>query len=443
MSQNQAKSGSKPWILFAALILGVTLGALAHPFRESEWLQLLNGTVLHSIGQIFLRLIFMVVVPLIFSALVLGTLELARGSGVGKIAGKTLFYTLLASSASVLVGVGLVQLFKPGVGFPMDPAALADKAAEVGKLQSNASQAKGAVAAMLDLIPKNPLDAAVNALNGEMIALMVFALIFGIAFASVLRDRGTTEPSTLERVLEDIMAASMKVVGVAMKLAPLAVFAMIFQNISKLGLGMLWNLGAYSGLVILGLLIQQFGVYTLLLKLFTRRSPLAFYSSCREAYLYAFSTASSNATLPTALATAEGRLQIPPRIARFVLTVGASANQNGTALFEGITVLFLAQVYGVQLDFLQQCQVVAMSILAGIGTAGVPGGSLPLIVILLQNLGIPAEGMGLILGVDRFLDMARTTLNVSGDLVIAALVSGEESESLKNDANTSAGAAAS
>jgi DAACS family dicarboxylate/amino acid:cation (Na+ or H+) symporter len=365
----------------------------------------------------------MVVVPLIFSALVLGTVELARGAGVGRIAAKTLFFTLLASSASVFVGVGLVQLFRPGDGFPVDPVALGERASEVSKIQGNAAQAKGFVQSLVELIPKNPLDAAVNALNGEMIALMVFALIFGIAFASVLRERASEESSILEKLLEDVLAASMRVVGVAMKLAPLAVFAMIFQNVSKLGLSVLWSLGAYAGLVILGLLIQQFLVYGFLLKAFTKHSPLAFFSACKEAYIYAFSTASSNATLPTALATAEGRLGLPPRISRFVLTVGASANQNGTALFEGITVLFLAQVYGVQLDFLQQCQIVAMSILAGIGTAGVPGGSLPLIVILLQNLGIPAEGMGLILGVDRFLDMCRTTLNVSGDLVIAALVS--------------------
>ena len=420
---------SNPWVLFAALVLGVLLGAIAHPYHETPFIQALNGTVLYSIGQVFLRLIFMVVVPLIFSALVLGTLELARGTGVGRIALKTLFFTLVASAASVLVGVTLVQVFKPGAGFPIDAATLAERASDITSIQGNAAKAKGAVQGLLDLIPKNPLDAAVNALNGEMIALMVFALIFGIAFASVIRERDSSKPTILEQLLEDLLATSMKVVGVAMKLAPLAVFSMIFQNISKLGLGMLWNLGAYAGLVILGLLIQQFVVYGLLLKTFTTRSPLAFFYACREAYLYAFSTASSNATLPTALATAEGRLGLPPRIARFVLTVGASANQNGTALFEGITVLFLAQVYGVQLDLMQQCQVVAMSILAGIGTAGVPGGSLPLIAILLQNLGIPAEGLGLILGVDRFLDMARTTLNVSGDLVIAALVAhGSESE---------------
>jgi DAACS family dicarboxylate/amino acid:cation (Na+ or H+) symporter len=173
--------------------------------------------------------------------------------------------------------------------------------------------------------------------------------------------------------------------------------------------------------VVLALLIQQFGVYSLLLKM-KGISPWRFFGACKEVYLYAFATASSNATLPRTLECAEHKLRLTPETSRFVLTVGATANQNGTALFEGITVLFLAQVYNIDLSLGQQIQVVLMSILAGIGTAGVPGGSLPLIMILLQQVGIPAEGIGIILGVDRFLDMCRTTLNVGGDLVISALV---------------------
>jgi DAACS family dicarboxylate/amino acid:cation (Na+ or H+) symporter len=176
--------------------------------------------------------------------------------------------------------------------------------------------------------------------------------------------------------------------------------------------------------VVAGLLLQQLGVYSAMLALVARRSPLDFFRKCRGVYLYAFSTASSNATLPLSLEVAETRLQLPPDVSRFVLTVGATANQNGTALFEGITVLFLAQVYGLDLTAGQQVRVMLMSILAGIGTAGVPGGSLPMVLIVAQSVGVPAEGMGLILGVDRFLDMCRTTVNVSGDLVIAALVAG-------------------
>ena len=174
--------------------------------------------------------------------------------------------------------------------------------------------------------------------------------------------------------------------------------------------------------VVAGLALQQILVYAPLLRLVGRRSPLAFFRDCQEVYLYAFSTASSNATLPLSLETAETKLRLSPRVSRFVLTVGATANQNGTALFEGVTLLFLAQVYGLDLTLGQQVRVMVMSVVAGIGTAGVPGGSLPMVLVVAQSVGIPAEGMGLILGVDRFLDMCRTAVNVSGDLVIAALV---------------------
>ena len=174
--------------------------------------------------------------------------------------------------------------------------------------------------------------------------------------------------------------------------------------------------------VVIGLLIQQFFIYGSLLKFVAKIPPMQFFGKCKDVYLYAFSTSSSNATLPKSISVAENQLNLNPAISRFVLTVGATANQNGTALFEGVTVLFLAQVCGVDLNFMQQLHVVLMCIVAGIGTAGVPGGSLPLVMLIMNSVGIPAEGIALILGVDRFLDMCRTTLNVSGDLVIAALV---------------------
>jgi DAACS family dicarboxylate/amino acid:cation (Na+ or H+) symporter len=228
------------------------------------------------------------------------------------------------------------------------------------------------------------------------------------------------------RVLEQIFEACMKIVHVAMMLAPFAVFAIIFNTAFTFGTGVFGTLILYVVTVIVGLLLQQFGVYTALLRAVARRSPLEFFRNCREVYLYAFSTASSNATLPLSLDVAQNKLRLPPDISRFVLTVGSTANQNGTALFEGITVLFLAQVYGLDLGLGQQLRVMLMSVIAGIGTAGVPGGSLPMVLIVAQSVGVPAEGMGLILGVDRLLDMCRTTVNVSGDLVIAALVSGRQ-----------------
>jgi DAACS family dicarboxylate/amino acid:cation (Na+ or H+) symporter len=256
-----------------------------------------------------------------------------------------------------------------------------------------------------------------------MLPLMVFALIFGVAVSRMAR---ADEELVLIRVLEQIFDACMRIVHFAMLLAPFAVFAIIFNTAFTFGTAVFAALFFYVVTVVAALLIQQLIVYSAVLWTFARRSPLEFFRNCREVYLYAFSTASSNATLPLSLDVAERKLGMPPDVSRFVLTVGSTANQNGSALFEGVTVLFLAQVYGLDLTAGQQLRVMLMSILAGIGTAGVPGGSLPMVMIVAQSVGIPAEGMGLILGVDRFLDMCRTAVNVSGDLVIAAVVSARE-----------------
>jgi len=213
-----------------------------------------------------------------------------------------------------------------------------------------------------------------------------------------------------------------------MGLAPYGVGALMYSLTAKSGFAVIPRLGGYVAVVVAGLAFQQFVVYSAILKWMARVPPIEWAFRIREVALTAFSTASSNATLPSSLQTAQEKLGIAPRIGNFVLTVGATGNQNGTALFEGVTILFLAQVFAVHLTLGQQVTVVIMSILAGVGTAGVPGGSIPLIVIVLQTVGVPPEGIGIILGVDRFLDMCRTTLNVTGDLVCATVVARSEGE---------------
>jgi DAACS family dicarboxylate/amino acid:cation (Na+ or H+) symporter len=407
--------------LLLGLVLGIILGTTAHSFQDSLLLQHLNTYFMMPIGQIFLRLLFMIVVPMVFSALVLGVFELAGHQGVGKVATKTLFYTVIASTSSVLIGIGLVNFFQPGRGFKIDTSIFEAAKSNVELISANAKASKNFAQAIVEVIPKNPLDAAVKALEGEMLALMFCALFFGFAFHLYQKSSNKNE-LTILKILDEIFQGSLKIVELAMKIAPLAVFAIVFNTAFKFGLSIFESLFYFSAVVVAGLLIQQFVVYSFLLKFFAKRSPLDFFSKSRDVMLYAFSTSSSNACLPKSIEVAENKLGLTPSISRFVLTVGATANQNGTALFEGVTVLFLAQVFGVDLSMAQQFQVVLMCIIAGIGTAGVPGGSLPLIMIIMNGVGIPAEGIALILGVDRFLDMCRTTLNVSGDLVIAALV---------------------
>jgi DAACS family dicarboxylate/amino acid:cation (Na+ or H+) symporter len=357
--------------------------------------------------------------------------ELGREHGFGGLAARTLLFTLVLSAASVVVGVVLVNLLRPG-----DGVSLAEGAADAGaveQVQSNAAAARPLSDVLIELIPRNPVDSAARALDGEMLPLMVFALAFGAAVSRIPAPGG--ERNLLVRVLDQVFDASMRIVHFAMWFAPIAVFAIVTNTVMTFGTDIFASLFWYVLTVVAGLAIQQFVVYSALLKAASGRSPITFFRECRDVYLYAFSTASSNATLPLSLEVAETRLRLTPRISRFVLTVGSTANQNGTALFEGVTVLFLAQIYGLDLSLGQQVRVMVMSIVAGIGTAGVPGGSLPMVMLLAQSVGIPAEGMALILGVDRFLDMCRTAVNVSGDLVIAAVVNEGASDMLAHQAS--------
>src|SRR6266508_2863391 len=360
------------------------------------------------------------------AAWVNGVVELGDVKRLGRIGLKTLVYTLFASGISVGIGIAMVNFFRPGAG--VDPSVRAELsstfASQSQKAIENAQHAQSWVDALLSLIPRNPLAAAVDALTGEMLALMVFAVFFGVALARI-RD-AKAEP--LIDVFSGIQRVSMKIVDWAMALAPYGVAALLFSLTARSGFAVIPRLGGYVGVVVGGLLIQMFVVYSGILKLLARVPPVEWFFRCREVILTAFSTASSNATLPTSLRISEEKLGVPPKIGNLVLTVVATGNQNGTALFEGVTVLFLAQVFGIDLSLRQQITVVILSILAGVGTAGVPGGSLPLIVIVLQTVGIPPEGIGIILGVDRFLDMCRTVLNVVGDLVCATFVARSERE---------------
>jgi DAACS family dicarboxylate/amino acid:cation (Na+ or H+) symporter len=405
--------------LLLALVAGAALGLFLHDFATVPWLAWITTNILQPIGQLFLRAIFMIVVPMVFAALVIGVYELGRGRDLAGVAARTLLFTVLLSAASVVIAVVLVNAIRPGER--VDRAAIEAQAGSTQAIQASAAASTSPAQTIVELVPRNPLEAAVRALDGQMLQLMIFALIFGVAVSAV-SDTGEKRGVLIE-FLEQMFDACMRIVHWVMKLAPIAVFAIIFNTALTFGASVFAALLLYVVTVVGGLLLQQFVVYSAVLRMLARRSAIDFFRKCREVYVYAFSTASSNATLPLSLEVADTKLHLPPRIARFALTVGSTANQNGTALFEGVTVLFLAQVYGLDLNAGQQVRVMLMSILAGIGTAGVPGGSLPMVLIVAQSVGIPAEGMGLILGVDRFLDMCRTAVNVSGDLVIAAVVS--------------------
>ena len=262
------------------------------------------------------------------------------------------------------------------------------------------------------------------AANGDMLAVMFFALMLGVGMLLTVDERPAV--ASFRDALEGLYEISMKLIGLVIRLAPLGVAALLFTLTAELGYTVLVYLARYVGVVLLALAIHQFVVYSLAVRGFAGLSPLRFFRAVQPAMLTAFATASSNATLPTSLRVAERNLRLPPTVSRFVLTVGATANQNGTALFEGVTVLFLAQLYGVELVLTEQLLVVLICILGGIGTAGVPAGSLPVVALILGMVGVPVEGIGLVIGVDRLLDMCRTTLNVTGDLALAAIIARHE-----------------
>lgn len=411
-------------ILLGAL-LGAGAGMLAHAlFAESPLLDYAVRYVSQPVGQIFLRLLFMLVVPLIFSALISGVAELGDVRRLGRVGLKTLACTLLLSSIAVLLGLFLVNAFQPGAGVSAEARArLSSGAAERAAGLASAQTPATGWELLLQIIPSNPVQAAAN---GDMLGLMFFALMIGIG---VTLTRSETA-RRFQETIDGLYQITMRLIGLVISLAPIGVAALLFTLTAQMGYEILLMLARYTGLVIAALLLHQFGTYSLAVKWLAGMSPREFFKRSQDAMLTAFSTASSSATLPTSLKVAEEELRLSRPISRFVLTLGATANQNGTALFEGITVLFLAQFYGVPLSLGEQGLVLFICILGGIGTAGVPAGSLPVIALILGSIGVPIEGIGLILGVDRLLDMCRTTVNVTGDLVIATIVArGESHES--------------
>lgn len=419
--------GRRPWPLHVRVMIGLLVGGLLGiviNFNLSSNVVDQYVAVTLPLGRVFLRLVFMVVIPLVFSALALGVSGMRDATQLGRVGLKTLAFTAILSTTAVLIGVTLTNTIRPGALISEDQRQLlSQKYSEDAK--KNADKAKTAkdLSTMLqDIIPQNPLQEMVGALDGSspgggMLAVMFFSLMFGFAMTRI-----PEHTEVLRAWLEGLQAVSMVIIGWAMQLAPYAVGFLVFSLTAKLGLAILPPLLGFAGTVLLGLALQMFVVYPALIWWFGRRSPRTFFRQISEAIWVAFGTSSSNATLPTALKVAREELRLPDDEARFVLTIGATGNQNGTALYEGVVVLFLAQVFHVELTLMQQVMVVLMSVLAGIGTAGVPGSSLPMIVVVMKSVGVPEEGIGIILGVDRLLDMSRTVLNVSGDLTIATCV---------------------
>jgi DAACS family dicarboxylate/amino acid:cation (Na+ or H+) symporter len=385
----------------------------------------MSTAVLDPFGQVFLRLLFFVVVPLIFASLANGVLQIGRLSNLGPLAGKT--FALFAANMAIAVVLGLAMMNLLDPGGRIDPATQAQLAAQYGgaaqgHIDSHAQQPPLSLASLVQIfMPRNLFGAVVGNsrdLLGEMLPLIVFALLVGAAGTKLdLRKR-----DMLRAGLDLIVELMTGIVHFALKLAPYAVPAMIFSVVVKIGFDILVALGLFVAGTLAVMALHLFGTLSLWIKVGTRHRPLHFFKMISPVLVTAFSTSSSNATLPASLATASEVLGIRPTTAGFVLPLGATMNMSGTALFEGCVVLFVAQVFGVDLSLGQQVTLVVLSVLSAVAVAGIPGGSLPVVAGLLITFGLPPEGIGIVLGVDRILDMARTTLNVGADLVTAAIV---------------------
>lgn len=412
--------------LATRILLGLILGAVAgvsanFAFGGAPWLEWGISKVTEPVGQMWLRSLIMIVLPLVFASLALGVAGLGDLGQLGRIGAKTFAYFLFSTALSVVIGLALVNLIRPGAGLPEETRAqmLETYATQAAAGKERAQTMEFNIQLLVNIVPRNPLKSMVDF---DMLAVIFFSIMFGVGLALIPAARAKPMVQVLE-ALGDVVTA---IIDLVMKLAPYGVFALIFSVTARFGYDLLRLLGLYVITVIVGLAIHMFVSLPALVRLLARLNPFDFFMRIRTIIVTAFSTSSSSATLPTSLRVAETEVGIPKNVCGFVLPLGATMNMNGTALFEGVTVLFIAQVFGVELHLGQQLIVVLMSVITAVGAAGVPGGSIPLLILVLQAVGLPGEGIAIVLGVDRILDMCRTTLNVVGDVTAAAFITRSE-----------------
>lgn len=419
--------------LVAGVVAGLVLGA------KAVWLE--------PLGQAFIRLITMVVVPLVFASLVVGTASLGSLNKLGRIGGKTIGYYLITTALAVTIGLVLANLVKPGVGLDQKvknqlletykeknpaqtQAAAKSQPADSGQaeVQNKGDGSSRLVKVLLAIIPTNPIKAMAE---GDMLGLIFFSLALGVALTYLPAERSGPVIAGLNGLNDAII----QLVHLIMKVAPFGVFALIATVTGRFGFSILLTLLKYGLVVLLGLAIHLVGTYGLSVRILGKMSPIRFFKGMRAAQLVAFSTSSSNATLPVNMRACQENLGVSNSITSFVLPLGATINMDGTALYQGVAAVFIAQVYNIPLDFSAQLIIVLTATLASVGAAGVPSAGIVTLTMVLQTIGVPLEGIGLILGIDRILDMCRTVVNITGDATCAVFIARTEKELLQGNAS--------
>ena len=394
-------------IILVALLLGAVAGVIVHyavpesSFRDDV---LING-IFYVIGNGFIRLMQMLVVPLVFCSLVCGSMAIGDTKRLGKVGVKTIGFYLVTTALAIALALSIGTLFKPGVGLDMSKVQVADVTTQ---------EATSLADTLQNIIPKNPIGALAN---GDMLPIILFALFVGILLAG----RGE-KAETVANFFSQFNDLMMDMTMAVMKVAPIGVFCLIAKTFATLGFDAFVPMLKYMGCVLLALAIHGFGVYQILLKLFTGLNPFKFIKKFLPVMAFAFSTATSNATIPLSIETLSKKMGVSKKISSFTIPLGATINMDGTAIMQGVAVCFAAQAFGIQLSAGDYATVIATATLASIGTAGVPGVGLVTLSMVFASVGLPVEAIGIIMGIDRILDMTRTAVNITGDAVCTTIV---------------------
>lgn len=397
--------------IFIGLVLGVIVGLFFTSAPDAA------KTYIKPFGDLFLNLIKMIIVPLVLSSLVVGAASTGDVKKLGRIGVKTLTYYLLTTAFAVTLGLILGNILNPGLGMNLPAGAKPD----VSKVPS-------IIETLLNIVPSNPIKAMVDV---NMLQIIVFALFLGIAI-TLIGDKGKPVLNFFESLAE----VSYKIVALIMSYAPIGVFGLIVPVVAANGPAVLLPLLKVIITVYIGVALHAVLVYSSLVYIFAKMNPLKFFKGASPAMVVAFTTSSSSGTLPVTMESVEKNLGVPKTISSFVLPLGATINMDGTALYQGVCALFIAQVFGIHLTLAQQMVIILTATLASIGTAGVPGAGLIMLTMVLQSVGLPLEGIALIAGIDRVLDMARTCINVTGDMAGAVVVAASEGELQKPGVKT-------
>ena len=411
MAKTEKKKIGLTTRIFISLLLGAILGIVLHycVLPNNAVQKILVDGVFYVVGQGFLRLMQMLVVPLVLCSLVCGASAIGDTKTLGKVGVRTVVFYIITTALAVAVALTVARIINPGMG--MDLNALQTTETQIATTQTSM------VDTLLDIIPKNPIESLAT---GNMLQIIVFAIIVGIILAK-LGDK-TQIVHNLFQQGNDIM---MEMTMMVMSLAPIGVFCLIARTFSGMGFDAFQPLIKYMFAVMLALVIQCLGVYQILLKLFTGLNPIRFIKKFLPVMGFAFSTATSNATIPLSIDTLERKMGVSRRISSFTIPLGATINMDGTSIMQGVAVVFIAQAYGIVLTPMDYVTVIATATLASIGTAGVPSVGLVTLSMVLTSVGLPIEGIGFIMGIDRILDMSRTAVNITGDAVCTTIVANQ------------------